>query len=42
MKNWLRKNMFTLCSACLAFSGYYHFGSYSVFFFGEPEFPVDN
>lgn len=41
MKNWLRKNMLTLCSACLALSTYIHFGAHSIIFFGEPEFPAE-
>lgn len=41
MKSWLKKNMFTLCSACLACSSMYYFGAHSLFFFGEPEFPVE-
>lgn len=42
MKSWLKKNMFTLCSACLACSTYIYLGSRSVFFFGTPEFPVED
>ncbi len=42
MKKWLRKNVITLCSACLALSTYIHFGSRSVFLFGEPEFPAED
>lgn len=41
MKNWLRKNMFALCSACMAYSITVYFGSHSVFLFGEPEFPME-
>lgn len=42
MKNWLKKNMFTLCSSALALFYVYHIGSFSYFFFGEPEFPVED
>lgn len=41
MKSWLKKNMFAICSSCLAYSGMIFFGSRSVFLFGEPEFPVE-
>lgn len=40
MKNWLRKNMFAICSSCIAYSTLVYFGSRCVFFLGEPEFPV--
>lgn len=41
MKNWLRKNVFSICSACVAYSFIVYFGSSSYFFFGKPEFPVE-
>lgn len=41
MKNWLKKNIFAICSACMASSIMVYFGSGSYFFFGEPEFPVE-
>lgn len=41
MKSWLKKNVFALCSSCLALSGYFYFGSRSLFLFGEPDFPVE-
>lgn len=41
MKNWLKKNVFAVCSACVAYSTLIYFGSHSVFCFGEPEFPVE-
>lgn len=42
MKNWLKKNMFVLCSSCLAYFYAYYIESVSLFFFGEPEFPVED
>ena len=41
MKNWLRKNVFAICSACVAYSTVIYLGTRSRFFFGEPEFPVE-
>lgn len=41
MKNWLRKNMFALCSACMAYSTVIYLGTRSYFFFGESEFPME-
>lgn len=42
MKNWLKKNIFTLCNGCLAMSIFFIFGDYSNFLFGEPEFPFED
>lgn len=41
MKSWLRKNMFAICSSCVAYSVFYIISSRSYFLFGEPEFPVE-
>ncbi len=40
MKSWLRKNLFAICNACIAYSVMVYFGSCCIFFLGEPEFPV--
>lgn len=42
MKNWLRKNMFALCSVSLAYFYAYYIESFSHFFFGEPELPLED
>lgn len=42
MKNWLKKNMFTLFSGFIVLFDVYHIGSVSLFLFGEPEFPVED
>lgn len=42
MKSWLKKNMFNLCSACLGLSFVYYISTYSLFLFGEPEFPAED
>lgn len=42
MKNWLKKNIFTLCSACLSLSLYFKFYASSNFLFGEPDFPSED
>ena len=42
MKNWLKKNMFALCSAALAFDIFFPFTGRSHFLFGEPEFPMED
>lgn len=42
MKNWLRKSVYNLCTACLALSFFIYVGMPSLFFFGEPEFPIEN
>lgn len=42
MKNWLKKNMFTLCSACLGYTIMYYISEYSLLLFGEPEFPFED
>ena len=42
MKNWLKKNIFNLCNACLGCTLIYYFGSRSLVLFGEPEFPVED
>lgn len=41
MKSWLKKNLFTICSSCIAYSFVVYFGSRSYFLLGEPEFPVE-
>ena len=42
MKNWLRKNGMAICSGCLALSLVFHIFDYSLFLFGEPEFPTED
>ncbi len=42
MKNWLRRNVGNLCSACLAFSLIYRIGGACLCLFGEPEFPTED
>lgn len=42
MKNWLKKNMFVLCSSCLAYFYVYYLGTPCHFLFGEPEFPIED
>lgn len=42
MKNWLKKNIFTLCNGCLALSFLIVFGAPCNFLFGEPEFPSED
>lgn len=42
MKNWLRKNMFTICNICLGYTVWYRISSMSNFLFGEPEFPIED
>lgn len=42
MKNWLKKNAFTLCSSCLALVHIYHISNFSLLMFGEPEFPTED
>lgn len=41
MKSWLKKNVFAICNACLAYSFVVYFGSRSIFLLGEPAFPVE-
>ncbi len=41
MKKWVKKNLFAICSSCLAYTVMYHLGSRSYFLFGEPEFPTE-
>lgn len=41
MKSWLKKNMFAICSSCLAYSITVYYGSRCLFLLGEPEFPVE-
>lgn len=41
MKNWLKKNVGSLCSSCLALTLIYHIGRVSLLMFGEPEFPTE-
>lgn len=40
MKNWLKKNVFAICNACVAYSVFYVISSRSFFLLGEPEFPI--
>ena len=42
MKNWLRKSVLALCSAALAYDIFIPLGVHSNFFFGEPEFPMED
>lgn len=42
MKNWLKKNMFVLCSSCLAYFYVYYISERSFVLFGEPEFPNED
>lgn len=42
MKNWLKRNVGNLCSACLTISFVYYFGSFCYTLFGEPEFPIED
>lgn len=42
MKNWLKKNIGTICNACLAYTIFFVMGSYSCFLFGEPELPTED
>lgn len=40
MKNWLKRNVGNICSACLALSLIYHISGFCLSLFGEPEFPT--
>lgn len=42
MKNWLKKNMLTICAGITLFFDVYHIGSFSRFLFGEPEYPTED
>lgn len=42
MKNWLKRNIGNLCSACLGISFVYHISGASLCMFGEPEFPTED
>ena len=42
MKNWLKKSVFALCSASLAYTVFFPFPFRSNFLFGEPEFPTED
>lgn len=42
MKAWLKKNMFVICSSSLAYFYAYYISSRSLFFFGEPELPLED
>ena len=42
MKNWLKKNIHSICNACLAYGVFYVITSRSCFLLGEPEFPVED
>lgn len=41
VKNWLKKNMFAICNAGLAYFFFYHISGHSFGLFGEPDFPVE-
>lgn len=41
MKNWLKKNILNICMVLPFFFDVYHIDVFSHFFFGEPEFPVE-
>lgn len=41
MKNWVRKNIFSICSFCLAMSFFVWTDMVSGIFFGEPQHPFD-
>lgn len=42
MKNWLKKNLPTICNACLAYGVMFYLSGRSHFLFGEPEFPTED
>lgn len=42
MKNWLKRNFLTICSACLGYTMWYRFDSVSLFLFGEPDYPTED
>lgn len=42
MKNWVKKNMFHVCSFALALSYICWSDFVSLLFFGEPDHPLDN
>lgn len=42
MKNWLKKNMQSICNICLGFYFVYHISGFSIGLFGEPELPTDD
>lgn len=42
MKNWLKKNIITLCAGFTLIFDVYYIGSRSLFLFGEPEFPIED
>lgn len=42
MKNWLKKNMFSICNACIGMFYVYFISGRSNFLFGEPDFPVED
>lgn len=42
MKNWVRKNIFSICSFCLAMSFFVRTSVISCLFFGEPKYPFDD
>lgn len=41
MKNFLRKNLLAICTACLALDLWVPFPVISTFLFGEPDFPYE-
>lgn len=42
MKSWLKKNIHTICNACLALTVAFTMSGRSHFLFGEPEFPMED
>ena len=42
MKNWLKRNIFTICAGFSLIFDVYHIGSHSLALFGEPEFPIED
>lgn len=42
MKSWLKKNIYTICNACVAYTIVFVMSGYSFFLFGEPDFPTED
>ena len=42
MKNWLKKNVHTICNACVAYTVVFVMSGRSHFLFGEPELPMED
>lgn len=36
-----KATIYTICSLCLAFVGFFHYSGTSLIFFGEPEYPTE-